>query len=64
MLAEGRNCQERLHKWGRANLVCFDPGKESFHVLDRTRGHGGNWEQLGVTLDTELRMEDAVQSTV
>ena len=64
VLAEGRRCQEKLHTWGRANQVCFDSSKESFHVLARTKGQGGNWEQLGVTFDTELTMEDAVRSTV
>ena len=33
-------------------------------MLARTKGQGGNWEQLGVTFDTELTMEDAVRSTV
>ena len=49
---------------GRANQVCFDPKKESFHILSSAGGHGGNWELLGVTFDTELRMEDAVASIV
>ena len=64
VLAEGRRCQEKLHEWGRANQVGFDPSKESFHVLARTGGTGDNWVQLGVDFDTGLTMECAVQETV
>ena len=64
LFEEGARCQTNLHKWGRANRVCFDPSKESFHVLARTGGSGGNWKQLGVTFDTALSMEDAVRETV
>eukprot|EP00746_Dinoflagellata_sp_MGD_P124290 gnl/MRDRNA2_/MRDRNA2_58876_c0_seq1.p1 gnl/MRDRNA2_/MRDRNA2_58876_c0~~gnl/MRDRNA2_/MRDRNA2_58876_c0_seq1.p1 ORF type:complete len:133 (+),score=30.30 gnl/MRDRNA2_/MRDRNA2_58876_c0_seq1:23-400(+) len=63
-LEEGKRCQEKLHEWGRANQVSFDPGKESFHVLARSGGKGGDWEQLGVHFDTALTMETAVQETV
>lgn len=52
-------CQEELHGWGRANRVSFDPSKESFHVLHRTRGEGGSFKLLGVTFDTALYMHDA-----
>ena len=31
-------CQARLHEWGVANSVKFDPSKESLHVLHRTNG--------------------------
>ena len=31
--AEMRQGQGKLHKWGRANQVSFDPSKESMHVL-------------------------------
>ncbi len=47
MLAECLQCQDSLHSWGRANSVKFDPSKESFHVLHRTRAHGDDfcfWE--------------------
>ena len=64
VLAEGKTCQEKLHNWGKANQVSFDPKKESFHVVARTGGTGGNWEQLGVNFDTALTMEDAVRETV
>ena len=42
VLAEGLRCQEKLHTWGRANQVCFDSSKESFHVLARAKGQDGN----------------------
>ena len=44
--------------------MCFDPKKESFHVLARTGGEGGNAELLGVNFDTGLTMADAVHDTV
>ena len=64
VLQEGYNCQKKLHRWGAANQVTFDPAKESFHVLAQAGGEGGNTELLGVTFDTGLRMEDAVHDTV
>ena len=63
-LKEGKNCQAKLHKWGSANHVSFDPKKESFHVLARAGGEGGNTELLGVNFDTALTMADAVRDTV
>eukprot|EP00969_Alexandrium_andersonii_P012623 550165-Alexandrium_andersonii.AAC.1 len=30
-----RECQRLLHRWGQANRVCFDAGKESAHILSR-----------------------------
>ena len=64
VLQEGYNCQTKLHRWGAANQVTFDPAKESFHVLAQAGGEGGNTELLGVIFDTGLRMEDAVHDTV
>ncbi len=58
-LKEVKACQEELHKWGRANKVIFDSGKESLHLLHRTRGHGGNFTILGVEFDTGLYMHCA-----
>ena len=46
VLAEGRNCQRKLHTWERANQVCFDSTKESLHVLARAGGQGGNRNSL------------------
>ena len=64
LLKEGARCQQNLHAWGRANQVSFDPGKESFHVVARTGGQGGNTELLGVNFDMALTMEDAVRDTM
>ena len=54
VLQEGYNCQEKLHRWGAANQVIFDPAKESFHVLAQAGEEGSNTELLGVTFDTGL----------
>eukprot|EP00959_Pyramimonas_sp_CCMP1952_P445438 9326250-Pyramimonas_sp.AAC.1 len=32
-----RECQASLHRWGAANRAVFDPGKESFHIISRSR---------------------------
>ena len=47
LLDDTTKCQAEIHKWGRANQVEFDPGKESKHVLSRTtrggfQNHGGD----------------------
>ena len=57
------NCvQAELHKWGRANQVTFDPGKESKHILSRTEPHGEDFKLLGVIFDCKLEMGSAVSS--
>ena len=30
-IKEAKTCQEKLHAWGNANQVTFEPKKESFH---------------------------------
>ena len=59
---DAKRCQSELHKWGNANQVLFDPGKESFHVIHRTRGEGGNFTILGIEFDTALLMHDAARN--
>ncbi len=59
ILSECSGCQRSLHEWGRANSVKFDAGKESFHVLHRSRAHGDEFLLLGVLFDCELRMKSA-----
>ena len=61
-LLEGRRCQEELHRWGRANGVSFDPGKESLHVLSRTDPAGEPFKILGVSFDLKLIMGEALHS--
>ncbi len=60
MLDECRLCQGSLHAWGRANSVKFDPSKESFHILHRSRSFGDDFLLLGVMFDCELRMHSAI----
>ena len=55
------DCQSELHRWGAANRVCFDAGKESFHCLHRTRQFWEDFKMLGVTFDCQLTMKIAVQ---
>ena len=61
IMARLEDCQSELHRWGAANRVCFDAGKESFHCLHRTRHFGENFKMLGVTFDCQLTMKAAVQ---
>jgi len=58
------NCQQELHKWGDANQVAFDAGKESQHVLSLSDPQGGNFKLLGVPFDTGLSMACAVSEIV
>ena len=55
-----KSCQRELHAWGAANQVEFDPGKESFHVLSKKDGQGGDFKILGIIFDEGLTMEVAV----
>ena len=54
--AKLRGCQKSLHKWGAANRVLFDPAKESFHGIHRTRAFGEDFKILGVLFDGKLTM--------
>jgi hypothetical protein len=56
-----QGCQAELHSWGEANQVSFDPEKESFHILSNTEPFGEEFKLLGVSFDTTLSMESAVQ---
>ena len=58
------NCQQELHKWGAANQVAFDAGKESQHVLSLSDPLGGTFKLLGVTFDPELSMAESVSELV
>ena len=63
LLSECHACQSSLHVWGRGNSVRFDPGKESFHILHRTRGLGDDFDLLGIRFDVALRMHSAISLT-
>ena len=55
-------CQEELHKWGVANQVKFDAGKEHKIILSRCNPHGDSFTLLGVNCDTKLIMSDTVHN--
>ena len=55
-----QNCQQSLHRWGAANQVLFDAGKESFHGLHRTKAFGEDFKILGVLFDCQLTMRSAI----
>ena len=56
-----RKCQAELHKWGAANRVLFDAGKESFHGIHRGKHFGDSFKILGVLFDTQLTMDEAAR---
>ena len=64
MREEMNQCQLELHKWGKANQVSFDPGKESKHILALNGGEGSNFRLLGVPFDHALSMRAAVEELV
>ncbi len=64
ILADLRARQAELHRWGLANRVSFDAGKESFAVLSSTEPEGENFKVLGLEFDPKLSMRFCVQSCV
>ena len=55
-----QTCRDRVHKWGRANRVSFDPSKEHLVVLHPTENHGACFKLLGCMVDTDLMMHTAI----
>ena len=53
-------CQLELHRWGEANQVIFDAGKEGFYIIDTRRPHGHTFRILGITFGTKLVMDQAI----
>ena len=53
-------CRERVHKWGEANRVIFDAGKEHLVVLHPSEFHGESFKLLGCMVDLDLRMHSAI----
>ena len=49
-------CQTSLHRWGAANRVAFDPGKEEFVLIRRREAMGNDFRILGVDFDPQLLM--------
>ena len=64
VLQEVARCKAELHRWGRANSVTFDSGKESAHVLCKDEPEGEDFKILGVLFDGKLSMAAAVRETV
>ena len=56
-----RKCQSSLHRWGDANGVVFDAGKESAHIVSRRGADGPPLTVLGVQFDCKLLMHQAVR---
>ncbi len=54
------DCQGALHRWGVGNRVCFDAGKESFHILHRRYHSRSGFKSLGMYFDSQLLMHEAV----
>ena len=63
-IAEAKKCQSELHNWSRANLVTFDPAKESVHIVSHAEPRGDSFELLGILLDYKLRMDLVVSEVV
>ena len=63
VLRQIQECQNEVHKWGHANRVIFDPGKENALILDSQHPHGEFFEILGVQFDTKLTMYAEVSRT-
>ena len=59
-----KRCQQRLHTWGRANQVQFDPDKESHHVVSHVTPEGSDFKILGILFDCGLTMAAAVHELV
>jgi hypothetical protein len=57
-------CQSELHRWGQANQVSFDAGKESKHILSLTEAEGEHFMILGVLFDCQLDVTAAVNDIV
>ncbi len=51
-----KECQVKLHDWGAANQVVFDPSKESFAILRARDPVGEDFKLLGIIFDTKLLM--------
>ncbi len=58
---ELEQCQKELHDWGSGNRVCFDPDKESFHIIHRRFHERSEFKILGVIFDNHLLMHKAVR---
>ena len=53
-------CRRDVHKWGKTNRVSFDPAKEHLVILHPVHSQGPAFKLLGCMVDTDLRMQSAV----
>ena len=53
-------CQQSLHRWGRANAVTFDAGKEETMIVATIDSCDGPIKLLGIDFDNKLAMHKAV----
>ena len=60
ILSDLRVCQSALHRWGQANAVIFDAGKEDFMIISNVELFGGPVKLLGISFDAKLIMHSAV----
>ena len=63
-LKTAAECQKKLHRWGAANQVTFEPTKESYHVVSHLDPHGEDFTLLGIPLDCQLTMATALWELV
>ena len=54
-------CRTRVHSWGRANRVTFDPGEKHLVVMHPSMGHGAAFKLLGCIMDADLHMHSAIE---
>jgi len=55
-------CRKRVHKWGEKNRVSFDPSKEHIVIVHPSHNMGESFKLLGCMMDTDLRMQSAVDA--
>ena len=60
LMSDLAECRTRVHAWGRANRVAFDPAKEHLVVLHPSESHGEPFKLLGLMIDLDLRMQTAI----
>ena len=54
-------CRTRVHSWGRANRIIFDPGREHFVVILPSIDHDATFKLLGCIMDTNLHMQSVIE---
>ena len=55
-----QKCRTNVHRWGRSNRVSFDASREHVIVLHPVQHHGAAFNFLGCLVDTDLRMQSAI----